>query len=305
MTGSLDKVERHETRNSPEGSADAQAGPGQPPSLGDDPGSRQVRQTRQDSLSLGLRGTVEAEVVPRLLLAHGATGRPGVPSTLHTLPVRTSLHGDDVVNLAGLLLGPDVAPAQEFVSARLRLGARPEHLFTDLLAPAARHLGYLWEQDLCDFGDVTVGLCHLRQILRDMSPLLLAEAEPVDPRRRVLLSSTPGDQHSFGLFMVAEFFRRAGWDVTTVSPSGREELGSFVRDNWYAVVGISAGSGAKLDAVAACIRVVRKHSRNRSVGVMVGGPIFTLHPDYAGLVGADQCSVDGRQAPVQAEKFIA
>ncbi|QJE74266.1 cobalamin B12-binding domain-containing protein [Aerophototrophica crusticola] len=256
-------------------------------------------------MSLGLRGTVEAEVVPRLLLAHGATGKTGGPSTLHTNPVRTPLHGDDVVNLAGLLLAPEMGPAQEFVQARVRLGARPEHLFTDLLAPAARHLGYLWEQDLCDFGDVTVGMCHLRTIMRDMSSLLLAEAEPVDPRRRVLLLPTPGDQHSFGLFMVAEFFRRAGWDVTTANPSGRDELAALVREQWYAVVGLSGGSGAKLDMVAGCIRAVRKNSRNRSVGVMVGGPIFTLHPDYVGLVGADDCAVDGRQAPVQAEKFIA
>ena len=35
---------------------------------------------------------------------------------------------------------------------------------------------------------------------------------PVDGRR-ILLTAVPGEQHSFGLYMVAEFFRRAGWDV--------------------------------------------------------------------------------------------
>ena len=44
--------------------------------------------------------------------------------------------------------------------------------------------------------------------------------------RRALLVSVPGEQHSFGVTMVAEFFRRAGWDAWTGAPRTRTRSGS-------------------------------------------------------------------------------
>ena len=59
--------------------------------------------------------------------------------------------------------------------------------------------------------------------------------------RRVLLLPGPGEQHTFGLSMVAEFFRRSGWEV--VGGTGPESLDPVraVRDEWFDVVGISVG----------------------------------------------------------------
>ena len=37
-------------------------------------------------------------------------------------------------------------------------GVSVEALYVHLLAPAARHLGELWEDDRCHFADVTVGM---------------------------------------------------------------------------------------------------------------------------------------------------
>ena len=48
------------------------------------------------------------------------------------------------------------------------------------------------------------------------------------------------------------------------------------------------------------IRAVNEH-----VGIMVGGPIFGLHPEYVTQVGADCAVTDGRQAPVQAEQMTS
>ena len=52
-----------------------------------------------------------------------------------------------------------------------------ELLFLRLLAPAARRLGELWEGDLCTFTDVTIGLSHLQQVLRELSPVFEEELE--------------------------------------------------------------------------------------------------------------------------------
>ena len=42
---------------------------------------------------------------------------------------------------------------------------------------------------------------------------------------------------------------------------------------------------------------IRRCTVNEHVGIMVGGPIFGLHPEYVAQVGADCAVTDGRQAP--------
>lgn len=121
----------------------------------------------------------------------------------------------------------------------------------------------------------------------------------------MLLAPAPGEQHTFGLSMVAEFFRRAGWDVWSGPVASRQELVGMVRAAWFAVVGLSVSSERKLDEVATAIRAIRRASRNRSIGVMVGGPMFLEHPDWVARVGADATAVDGRQAIRQAHDLLA
>lgn len=249
----------------------------------------------------GLRGTVEAEVVPLLLKAHFPSDAKAYSEAL-SLPL---LRNDDIANLAELLVGQDLSAAASLVEGRHREGVPLDSLYLDLLSPAAKYLGTLWEQDLCDFGDVTVGLCHLRQLLRDLSPTFLNGTEQSDPNRRALLMTAPGEQHSLGLFMVAEFFRRAGWDVVTAGPASRQDMASLVRRDWYGVIGLSAACDTRVETVEDCVRTIRQVSKNRTVAVMVGGPLFLIHPEYGTQVGADASATDGRQATMVAQKLLA
>jgi methanogenic corrinoid protein MtbC1 len=204
-----------------------------------------------------------------------------------------------------MLVHRGVTEAASFVESRYKAGVPLELLYLDLLAPAARHLGILWEQDICDFGEVTVGLCNLRQVVRELSPLFLLGSGGFDPRRRALFLTMPGDQHSFGLYLVAEFFRRAGWVVSTGTPNSRHEISQLVGRESFAIVGLSVGCGTRLDTVATCIQAIRHLSRNRAVGVFVGGPAFVETPRYVSVVGADGTAPDASQAVMKAEAFIA
>jgi methanogenic corrinoid protein MtbC1 len=60
-----------------------------------------------------------------------------------------------------------------------------------------------------------------------------------------------------------------------------------------------------MDGLQACIAGVRRHSHNRSVAVMVGGPLFALQPDLAATLGADGTCSDARLAPAAAEGMLA
>jgi methanogenic corrinoid protein MtbC1 len=45
------------------------------------------------------------------------------------------------------------------------------------------------------------------------------------------------------------------------------------------------------------IAEVRKASKNKGVCIMVGGPLFTLHPEFGADIGADMVASDAQQAP--------
>ena len=97
--------------------------------------------------------------------------------------------------------------------------------------------------------------------------------------------------------MVAEFFRREGWDVFGVVGGSTDDPAARVRKEWADVVGFSIGSERRLDWLRQCIAEVRAASRNPGVVVMVGGPIFTLHPDWVADVGADATAARRARRP--------
>jgi methanogenic corrinoid protein MtbC1 len=247
-----------------------------------------------------LTGALESEVIPRLLLAHRAT--PDVRSAAAKDARAPS--AADVRLLVRLVMAHDMAGASAHLAAVQARGISVEGIYLDLLAPAAREMGDLWVEDSCSFGDVTVGLCRLQQAMRDLGPAFRAEAELRPNGRRALLAPVPGEQHSFGLVMVAEFFSRAGWDVWTGSTAGRADLVGLVRGNWFAVVGLSLAAEANLAVLATTIRAVRRASRNRAIGVLVGGPVFTARPELAAIMGADATAGDGRMAVLQAQNLL-
>lgn len=248
-----------------------------------------------------LTGALESEVIPRLLLAHRATPDARAVSSREAAVVPCAA---DVGTLVRLVLAQDMPGASEHLAAVRARGASVESVYLDLLAPAARELGDQWVADECSFADVTVGLCRLQQVMRELGPAFRAEAELRPHGRRALLAPVPGEQHTFGLVMVAEFFSRAGWDVWTGPTPGRADLVGLVRGTWFAVVGLSLASEVNLDVLAATIRAVRRASRNRAIGVLVGGPVFTARPELAAIMGADATAGDGRQAVVQAQSLL-
>lgn len=261
-------------------------------------GARRLAVPRWDSLIQA----IDNEIIPRLVLARRA-GR----ETLRMPAADTATpQAVEVEELAGLVLTKDTAVARSFVEQMHERGTPVETLYLDLLAPTARRLGELWCEDSCDFTDVTVGLGRLQEVLHELSPLFRAEVEPHERGRRVLLMPVPGEQHSFGLHMVAEFFRRTGWDVWSGSQiSSGADLVQLVRSEWFAVVGLSLACETRIDALATGIRALRRASRNRAIGVLVGGPLFIEHPELVARVGADATAIDGGQAPMQAHNLLA
>lgn len=250
-----------------------------------------------------LAHAVQQRIIPRLIQAHAlpepsADASPDL-SVLSGRPVTAA----DVRELGGLVLLADDRPARAFVETLRLRGVPVETLFLDLLAQAARHLGDLWEEDVCSFADVTVGVGRLQQLLRALSPGLPVTPHALPQPLRVLLLPCPGEQHTYGLVMVSEFFRSAGWDVVG-GPSASSDVVAAVQREWFDVVGFSLAGEIYLPRLAPAITAVRKASINQRVGILVGGPMFLTDPGLASEVGADAVAVNGSLAPEIAETLV-
>lgn len=243
---------------------------------------------------------IESEVIPRLVLARRADdGQPAPVGTGGPPPT-----AEEAARLAQLVVEHDLPVALAFVEQLRARGIPVESVYLDLLAPAARELGRQWEDDRRSFSEVTVGLWRLHQLLYELSPLFQHDAVPPSSSLRALLVTAPGEQHSFGLAMTAEFFRRAGWLVSGGPLVCADELATLVHREWFAIVGISASSEVRIDSVASAIHTIRRASRNRRLGILVGGVVFDDHPERVALVGADAYAGDARQAPLQARALL-
>jgi methanogenic corrinoid protein MtbC1 len=206
--------------------------------------------------------------------------------------VHTGLAGS-VEDFARIVTSADPALARSHIDALCRLGVPLEVIYLELLAPTARHLGYLWEEDLCDFTDVTVGLGTLQQVLRQFGPEFRRLIDKPSAERRALLLPAPGEQHTFGLFMVEEFFRRDGWHARSEPASDISRGLAVIRSEWFDVVGFSLSCSDLLDGLASAIRTVRSSAFNRNVRILVGGNVFLQNPELVSVVRADGTATDG------------
>ena len=254
------------------------------------------------STSDSLFRTVETEIIPRLMLLHrqDSDAQRGDGASNDRVSVRAS----QVLEFAALVLS-DRESAEAYLQNLLRRGVDFEALCLQLLAPTARHLGELWNADLCEFTDVTIALSRLQGLVRYLSVGARRPQRAGGRGHAALLVPVPGEQHTLGLTMVCDFFRSSGWDVWADTPSSPEALLTLVREHSFDLVGFSIGNDKRIQALGELIRTLRSTSRNRAVRVLAGGPLLIERPQIAALVGADGTAADARQAMLEAERLVA
>jgi methanogenic corrinoid protein MtbC1 len=248
-----------------------------------------------------LNRVVESEILPRLALA-----RAGIVAKQNRNRAYRATTDNDTEKFIRLLMGRKDDSARIFIERLASSGAIPASLYLGIVTRAARRLGELWDEDRCDFSQVTISLGRLQQIVRALSPgFQAASVNQSAIADTVLLLPVPGEQHTLGLVILAEFFRREGWHISGGPLSCSHDPAGFVRDAWVDVVGFSIGSIRHLEKLASCIRMIRKASRNRDIGVMVGGPLILQRPDLVTRIGADATAADALGAVRQARGLLS
>ena len=258
---------------------------------------------RRDDLAdrqIKLARIVSTEIVPRLLRLHSEIVPEAPPAAALVEALAPS--SADVSGLADIVLGSDLEAAVAYVLVLRDRGLAMETLFVELLEPTARHLGALWDNDECDFIDVTLGVARLQKLLAIFN--FTHDVPALDARRSVLMAATPGNQHFFGVTMVEKFLLAAGWQVRTELSSTADEIAEVASLEWFAVVGLTIGSDRQIEQLRSTIAQIRRRSRNPSIGVMVGGPIFAEQPTLVQAVGADATAPNAPAAVLVTQKLF-
>ncbi|WP_374942203.1 B12-binding domain-containing protein [Sphingomonas sp.] len=247
-----------------------------------------------------LSALIESEIIPRLVVAHAADPF----DTLPALPGDVVVTAVDIETLVPLSLQVEADTLIVHVEAILTRGVPIDAVLVDLLAPAARLLGEYWEEDRCDFVDVTMALWRLQEVIHELSARMPSDGIVGGGGHSALFASMPGDQHSFGTVVIDELFRREGWRTDRMSNAETPDLLRRVADDWFDMIGLTVSCDCHIANLGSVIVALRNVSRNPRVCVMVGGRIFGADPALAEQVGADGTARDAKLALKLADSLV-
>lgn len=252
------------------------------------------REEAQDSVNAMIQG----EIIPRLLMAHDS-GQAD-PRAKRGRPINP----DDASRFAMLPLRLEAASLLDEVDAFIAEGTSVETICLDLLAPAARMLGEMWDRDECDFIDVTMGLWRLQEVMREIAARSPADLPSLKVPRSALFSPMPGDVHTFGTMMIEEVFSRAGWQSEALVKPERRELLDRLGQRPFDLVGLTLARDCPSAALANLIKAMRSASMNSKIAVLVGGRMINDNPGIVQEVGADGTGADALAALQTAETLM-
>jgi methanogenic corrinoid protein MtbC1 len=234
---------------------------------------------------------VEAEIIPRLMLSHRS--EMVAPEAIE---VDDPFGPGAAESFARMVLSEDSDSLMAFVGGLLQSGIPMETVYVDLMIPAARRLGDYWDDDSISFADVTIGLGRLQQVVRTLKWKPPQSTGPDHSSPSALFAPVSSEQHTFGLFIIEESFRRAGWRTWIETSGLAEDTIDMVQHHWFDLIGLSASSDTHIEELTAIIAKIRKASRNGSLFVLVGGRLFIDQPDLVSVVGADGTAPNGADA---------
>ena len=252
---------------------------------------------RRERSPADLARMIESEIIPRLMMAHAPRDAEPVEAGEGGLDAQTL---DAFVRMT---LTREAPALTAYIEGLIQDGLPLERAYVELMVPTARRLGDDWNEDLISFTDVTIGLSRLQQVVRGLAVRFPTRGAAADARSACFVTA-PSEQHAFGLFLVEDQFRRAGWRTWLDTAATREDAAQAVSLDWFDVFGLSATSDTPVEAIAATIALVRKCSPNPRLFVLVGGRLFIDEPDLGDTVGADSVAATAADALSLADKAV-
>jgi len=248
-----------------------------------------------------LNKTIESEIIPRLLMGHSLESYNKNAANQATGIKVDQTQIDDFCQI--LLDGP-IEDCLSYIATMQKSGYSLVSLYMDLIPASTRRLQLLWETDENSFTEVTMALGRAQNMIHQLSPLFMHEANFTDFKGKALLVNAPGSQHTLGILILSEFLKINGWNTTVDIEITDEDVKERVRLQAYDLLGISISCEDQWDTVEALLAEVKHASKNKGVLTMVGGPLLDYKPELMDNSSADICALTPEEAMKKVSEFM-
>lgn len=242
--------------------------------------------------------TIEGNILPHIIEQHLES------SISEDLLAKATINENNILQLTNFVLQEDARASVSFVKEIHASGTSLEDIYLLLLTPVARKLGEMWEQDESSFTEVTIALWRIKQLMYDLSPIFQQYAGQSKTGSSIMLVPLPGSQHNLGLFMVSEFFAKAGWRIWGELAATEDDIIQMAANEWFDVVGLSASVREQFPQLKELIKSIKAKSKNPKVGVIIGSPVFNQFPELIDDLGADMVGMDAEDALEKATFYV-
>jgi methanogenic corrinoid protein MtbC1 len=216
-------------------------------------------------------------------------------------PARSVLGDPCVAAMAYALCDDDDGAAAGLVHDLLAAGLSVQELCLDHLAPAARRLGDMWDRDRLPFTEVAVASARIQAILRRLPAGRTALRG--GSSKGAIFAAVPGEQHTLGVMMAADLFRREGWDVGLLVGLTHDQLVARISRDDRPVIGLSCSS---TQSYAALRRLVAALARTRpDADLLLSGQIVQDAARIKDLPGPVTIVTDLDAAKLQMARIAA
>jgi len=177
--------------------------------------------------------------------------------------------------------------AAQIIAAEREAGRPAEDIYVNLLAPAARQLGDMWNSDHITFAQVTVGSGRIFAIMRSMRHMFETSAPAEEPA--VIFASVPGETHTLGVRMAADFFRTDGWNISLLIGLSHDDLLAEIAQISSRMVGLSFSGEHSLEALSQLIVALHICAPHLSI-VICGQEVEEFRPVWSSWVSTGSLS---------------
>jgi methylmalonyl-CoA mutase cobalamin-binding subunit len=108
-----------------------------------------------------------------------------------------------------------------------------------------------------------------------------------------------------GLFMLSEFFRRAGWYTLVEQPKLDANVLRLLSGHWVDVLALSVSTDRQLQALRVLVRQARTISPNPHMTIIAGGPLALSNAQALLDLGVDWVGTDAPSTVERAGSCIS
>lgn len=203
--------------------------------------------------------------------------------------VGDKFHTPQMHAICDAFVHPDEGPRHEIITSLLSNGMSEEELIDRVIPTTAAIMGDRWLADTLSFADVTIGSARLQETMRALSAR--ASHPSIADGDRILLVAPRIENHTLGMFVAKQQFRRLGIDVQLAVGMYPRQILQEVKRQRFPMIGITSAGRRCLASARELVDTLRANIP-RAIPIVVGGSVTSLDLDIKALTGCDYVCSD-------------